>query len=109
MKPLFQFSSHIKLTLSVFAVHGVNHYLITKIASLCRVKPPYGWLQSVGSQAPAMAGHTMTLDGDQRIWIIGGFSPFSYFTESVYVLDLNDAGAVWTEVEGQQGTKPVGE
>jgi hypothetical protein len=65
-------------------------------------------LQSEGHQPPAMAGHSMTLTENDRIWVIGGFSPVNYFIESIYVLDLGDGSVVWTEVVNHAGTKPVG-
>ena len=82
--------------------------LCSQTGLLACLKSTSVWLQSSGGQPLAMAGHTMTLTAEKKIWVIGGFSPFSYFTESVYVLDLNDGGVVWTEVVGQHGTKPVG-
>lgn len=60
-----------------------------------------------GSSVPmAMAGHTMTLVDDIKVWVVGGFSSSSYFSESVFVYDAGSNW--WTELTNIVGSRPTG-
>ena len=54
---------------------------------------------------PAMAGHTMSRINDFQIWLIGGFSTQTYFTETVYQYDTSSN--VWSELS-LSGSQPTG-
>src|SRR6218665_799680 len=54
-----------------------------------------------------MAGHTMTLVDDIKVWVVGGFSSSSYFSESVFIYDAGSNR--WTELTDLPGARPTGE
>ena len=54
---------------------------------------------------PAMAGHTLTLVDDTKLWLIGGFSSPDYFSELVYEYDASDNS--WEEMD-VSGSTPTG-
>ncbi len=55
---------------------------------------------------PGLAGHTLTLVDDTKLWLVGGFSSPEYFNEMVYEYDAGDNS--WTELE-ITGSTPTGQ
>ena len=54
---------------------------------------------------PGMAGHTMTLVGDTKVWIVGGFSTDNYYSDITYQYDASNNK--WTALH-PRGAKPTG-
>ena len=52
-----------------------------------------------------MAGHTMTLVEDTKVWLIGGFSSADYFSDLVYEYDASNLE--WSQVV-LSGAPPTG-
>ncbi|CAM1295013.1 MEGF8 (predicted) [Pycnogonum litorale] len=63
------------------------------------------WTQLQGKDLPPLAGHTLTNINDERLILIGGFSPQHGFNEDMYVYDLERD--IWS-VESVSGAIPVG-
>lgn len=55
---------------------------------------------------PAMAGHTMTRIDDVHVWVIGGFSATSYYSDTVY--EFEASSNTWRELSFS-GSQPTGE
>ena len=60
---------------------------------------------------PGLVGHTFTYVGDNKLVLIGGFSPHHYFSNNVYVYDADSVLMNWQEVlpETMSGAYPIGQ